>query len=335
MTTWTSRSLLLTVFWALSVFLLASHAAASASSRHASWQAIARGGGSSPIELNPSYQPKHTNVNFPPPAGDMHMNNNHNHNQPFMPHQFHVETSTHTPSLFPDQPQQSRGPITDFQSLRDSIQQYILRLYQNSPDLFAMSAASVFIFVLWQIPAFHSLLQSNFICSRHNLKAGRVHVLLTYAVSHFSFFHLLFNLWTLNNLAPQVKSAFPSFPLWPLMLGSGLTASTGNALLASRDGCLGLSGVTLGLFAVLARLYPQRILTIRLMGIVPISIASQMLLRILLVWSVLGSFMPRSDVAHVSHLGGILFGLAYCEVRLLKRRTAFWAGFRGKRSPWE
>lgn len=314
--------------------LVASRVNAASSKRYASLLAFRGGGGdSSPYELNPAYQqPKKSKVIMPPPAGNMNMNNQpnqHQPQQPFLPHEFHVETTTHQ-SVFPQQ-----GPnFSDFQSLRYSFQQYLQRLYQTSPDLFAVAATSVGVFVLWQIPALHGFLQNHFICQQRNLKAGRLHVVLTSAVSHFSFFHLLFNMITLLNLGPQVKLALKTtsnWPLWPLMVGSALTGSISQAILGHRDGCLGLSGVTLGLFAVLARLYPQRIMSIRLMGIFPISMASQMLLRVVLIWSVLGSLRTRSNVAHIAHLGGIAFGLAFYEVWLRHRRLgsrAFWIGWK-------
>ena len=289
-------------------------------------------GGDSPYELNPHYQPK-TSVIMPPAAGNMNLDR---HDQPpFLPHQFHVETTTHQQTFAPPQP--SSPLFQDFQSFRANAERYLRQLYKNSPDLFALAASSVALFLLWQIPACHGFLQKNFICQRYNLKAGRFHVVLTSAVSHFNLFHLAFNLITLLNLGPQVKAALKTtsqWPLWPLLLGSALAGSMSQLAFGHRDGCLGLSGVTLGLFGVLARLYPQRIMSIRLFGIFPIRMASSMLLRVVLIWSVLGSFRTRSNIAHACHLGGIFFGLAFYEVWLRHRRMgAFWAGW--KNSGWK
>ena len=153
------------------------------------------------------------------------------------------------------------------------------------------------------------------------MRSGRIHVLVTSAVSHISFMHILMNLVTFLSLGPQVKQALATtrWQFWLLMLGSAVVGNLGHLLLGHRDGCLGLSGVTLSLMAIVARLHPNHILAIRFMGIFPVKMPAHVLLRILLVWSLLGSFRKNTSIAHVTHLGGLLFGMAYFE--LWKRRS--------------
>jgi len=212
-----------------------------------------------------------------------------------------------------------------FSSLVSASVAYLQKLYRTSPDLLAVSVASVAIFLAWRIPALHSFLQSHFICNQHNIISGwRSYSLILASMSHISLAHLVVNLVTFLNLGPAVKDILrqrrPRWPLWPLLLGSAVTGNTAHILFGRRDGCLGLSGVTLAMVAVLAQMYPDRILGIRFMGVFPLSMPAHILLKAMLLLSFLGSFRSDSSVAHATHLGGLLFGVIYVE--LWKRQHA-------------
>jgi rhomboid-like protein len=77
---------------------------------------------------------------------------------------------------------------------------------------------------------------------------------------------------------------------------------------------MGLSGVTLAFLALQARLTPEREFGLALGGIIPVRMAAQVALILLLVWSLIGSLARESTVAHSTHLGGLLFGMGYYEL---------------------
>lgn len=83
---------------------------------------------------------------------------------------------------------------------------------------------------------------------------------------------------------------------------------------------MGLSGVTLAFLALQARLTPEREFALALMGILPVRMPAQVALICLLVWSLIGSFARKSRVAHVAHLGGLLFGMGYYELWMRRNK---------------
>ncbi|CAB9512661.1 rhomboid family [Seminavis robusta] len=213
---------------------------------------------------------------------------------------------------------------SSFQAIVEKLKRQLRTLQKAHPDLFAVSTASIVVFVMWQLPPFHDLLQTHFVCRKRLLQAGRLHVLWLSGISHVSLLGLMFNVYSLWSLGPAVKEILqPSkrFLLWPFLLGAAGTASLIHAVASSRDGSLGLAPVNAALLAVLARRYPHREIRMRLFGIVPIQLSGHLLLRILLIWSALGSLVSSSgNTAHVAHMAGLLFGMAYFELWQRRRQ---------------
>jgi rhomboid-like protein len=152
------------------------------------------------------------------------------------------------------------------------------------------------------------------------------------AVSHSAPLHLLFNLFALVSLGPTVERVLAvsaSWPLWPLLLGSAVSGSVFFLAFGGSGGaCMGLSGVTLALLSVYARFVPDRVMGTLIGGIIPLRMPAMQLVTMLTLWSIVGMFLAsaggfgrggrRSQVAHATHLGGLMFGLLYYE--LLSRR---------------
>lgn len=78
---------------------------------------------------------------------------------------------------------------------------------------------------------------------------------------------------------------------------------------------MGLSGVTLSFLALQAKLFPDRQLGM-VLAIFPVRVKAQVALALLLVVSAVGSLDQSSRVAHLAHLGGLLYGMAYYEAWL-------------------
>jgi membrane associated rhomboid family serine protease len=78
---------------------------------------------------------------------------------------------------------------------------------------------------------------------------------------------------------------------------------------------MGLSGVTMSLIAINARLHPQRVFGI-VVGVFPVRLPAEHMLQILLIGSLVGSFSQGSRIAHLAHLGGLLFGMLYYKLYL-------------------
>eukprot|EP00545_Synedropsis_sp_CCMP1620_P001215 CAMPEP_0119023410 /NCGR_PEP_ID=MMETSP1176-20130426/29913_1 /TAXON_ID=265551 /ORGANISM="Synedropsis recta cf, Strain CCMP1620" /LENGTH=292 /DNA_ID=CAMNT_0006978491 /DNA_START=55 /DNA_END=930 /DNA_ORIENTATION=+ len=197
-------------------------------------------------------------------------------------------------------------------SMWQTVSDYTKRIHAISPTLSVGSLVSIAIFVMWQIPAFQGILSRHFVCSRNNLYTRPQSVLLS-AVSHSSFFHLLMNLMAFTSLGPPLRQTLKStnWPLWPLAVGAALSGSF-VFLIKGYGGCMGLSGVTLSFLALQAKLFPDRQLGM-VLAVFPVRVKAQVALTLLLVVSAFGSLDRKSRVAHLAHLGGLLYGMAYYE----------------------
>lgn len=106
----------------------------------------------------------------------------------------------------------------------------------------------------------------------------------------------------------------PLPPLWPLLWGSAIFTNSLFVAFYTTKTCLGLSGVVM---AMMAYYYggimgdTTQPLQFLIGGILPISLRPHQLIRILLGVSLVGSFSTRSTIAHLVHLGGLIFGLLY------------------------
>lgn len=247
-------------------------------------------GGSSPYELNLSYIPP--SHQHPVTLGDLERHNYH------IPPEPPVWVAT----------TQASSPL-------EQIKTYCIKLHRISRTLSLGSLSCILVYILWQIPRFQGMLQRYFVCSRYNIRQGRYVSMLLSVVSHASPTHLLVNLFAFQSFGPSLRQtlSMSNWPLWPLVWGAALFGSL-SFVLFGGGGCLGLSGVTLAFLALQARLTPEQEFRLALGGIIPVRMRAQVALIVLLSWSFIGSLVKKSSVAHVTHLGGLLFGMGYYEL---------------------
>jgi len=211
--------------------------------------------------------------------------------------------------------------------VQEVVQEFFSNLYKLSPTLFYGFLSSSALFVAWQIPALSPLLQRHFMLSRHNIRERRYHSILLSAVSHSSALHLLLNVYGCVNFGTVARRnlAARGLPLWPFALGAAATGSLSFLALSRHGSCIGLSGVALAMMALDARMNPAKVLGL-VVYFVPIRMMSQYALSGLLAVSLFGVATGAGNVAHATHLGGLLFGCFYFELltRGLLRRLNFW-----------
>jgi membrane associated rhomboid family serine protease len=261
-----------------------------------------------------------------------------------------------------DDETKARGPYlsarTKPTSLLEFTSQYARNLYNTNPALAKLAVSCFVVFSFWQIPTMTLFLNKYFVCSRRNLMQGRWLSLLLSAISHSDLWHLIFNLAALLSLGPEVQLVLgrqlqmqlfgrhyisSKLAIWLLVVGAALSGSVAYLLLGEirsvGGGCLGLSAVTMSLLSFYAKSCPERILHIRLAGIVPLRLPAYQLLQCVYLWSIVGCLVTicspqRSDgIAHSAHLGGLTFGMVYYEliinrVRFVQQLTAARGWFR-------
>ena len=259
-------------------------------------------GGSPAYEPNPSYQ------NSPATLGDLERNGYHRQ-----------DLSAQWSQQSPFQSNQRSRPPPITKLIRD----YATELQKFSPTLFNGTMASLLLFILWQFPTsspVSKILQRHFVCSRSNVIAKkRIHAAFFSAFSHASFHHLLVNMYAFLAFGPSVKNILASqgVTLWVFVSCAAAVSSMAFLALDPRGSasCIGLSGVTLALLAFDSLVYPSKELRM-IVSFIPIHLPAYYLFVGLVGFSVLGTLGfvgGRSNVAHSTHLGGLMFGAMFYE----------------------
>jgi len=132
----------------------------------------------------------------------------------------------------------------------------------------------------------------------------------TYLFLHGGFFHLIFNLFALWMFGSDLERLWgPRQFLFYFSL-TGVGAGLLNVLLepSALTATIGNSGAVYGILLAYGLLFPDR--PIFLWLVVPVK--AKWFVLIMGVMAFVGSLeSPGSGISHISHLGGMLFGLAY------------------------
>ena len=70
--------------------------------------------------------------------------------------------------------------------------------------VYGLLALNVGVFCAWRVPDLQVFMRKNFMTSYNHLAYGNFHTLLTHAVSHVDFFHILANMITFYFYAPEL-----------------------------------------------------------------------------------------------------------------------------------
>jgi membrane associated rhomboid family serine protease len=182
---------------------------------------------------------------------------------------------------------------------------------------------SLLLFILWR--TYPRAMARHTICSLRAVQEGRVWVLLSSAVSHASFLHLLHNCLHLLEVGPIAQAALGCDDLLALMLGAALASSLTSIVWHSvlgncpSEGSIGASGVVMALVAANAALFPRtHVLIYGLQLLAPHAVLFYLFLDVLTQSRSGGGGGGGIDVS--SHAGGALFGWLFVK---RWRRLAF------------
>uniref|UniRef100_A0A7S3PV97 Peptidase S54 rhomboid domain-containing protein n=1 Tax=Chaetoceros debilis TaxID=122233 RepID=A0A7S3PV97_9STRA len=269
---------------------------------------IQRGGN---YERNPNYYDPNPNQFMSPTLGEME------DSQIYRPQQ---QQQYQQQNSYTKKPK----PIAQF------IQEYFIALQKASPTLYYGTLSSLIIFMTWQIPIrpLSNLLRNHFINSQYNLRKRRYHTLFTSALSHTTLTHLAMNIYGFNtfgkSILPVLSTNGMPFSLYCIL--GGIFSNLFFASVHPAGSCIGLSGVTLSLLAMDAKLNPGKEIGF-LFRFIPIKLPAQYALIALLVWSIFGTMNTMGGggdgIAHATHLGGLLYGMLMHELM----RNGLWNSF--------
>ncbi len=184
---------------------------------------------------------------------------------------------------------------------------------------YTLMAINVAVFLLQSVLDRYSGFRftDTFALSLSGLRQGSYWQLLTFQFLHGGLFHLVCNLVAIYFFGRAIEEVLGGRRMLRLYLASGAVGGLCQMLLAFAfpihfgGGVVGASAGAFGLVATFALLFPDRLLTLLLFFVLPISMRARTLLWISLGLAVFGVLIPGGTVADGAHLGGILTGVVY------------------------
>lgn len=182
-------------------------------------------------------------------------------------------------------------------------------------------------------------LVGNLALSLDGIKQGHVWQLLTFQFLHGGWLHLFFNCWTLYMFGREVEIALGKARFLTLYFLSGVVGGLFQMFAALAwpnyfgGGVVGASAGVFGVVAAFAMLFPEQMLTMLIMFIIPVNMRAKWLLFISLGITALGIALPATfggNIAHAAHLGGILTGMAFIRLGGELRRS-LWEPFEARK----
>lgn len=154
---------------------------------------------------------------------------------------------------------------------------------------------------------------------------------VTYMFLHADPFHILFNLITLYFFGVEVESAIGSKRFVRLYLLGGLAGGLVWSMFTFGGTAVvvGASGALYAVLIAFATLFPDRIITLLLFFVLPVTMPARYLAVGLVAFSIFFSIAGGSDIAHLAHLGGAAAG--YIFVKWLRNGWSGWPRFHW---PW-
>ncbi len=139
----------------------------------------------------------------------------------------------------------------------------------------------------------------------------------TYMFVHGGFSHLLFNMLSLYIFGSMVEKRVGTkeFLLFYMLVGvlSGVASFVSYYLAGTNVILVGASGALYGMLLIFAVFYPYSVIYI--FGILPIRAPILVILyAIIELYSHV--FGRGGNIAHLTHLSGLVFGYLYCRIRM-------------------
>ena len=193
------------------------------------------------------------------------------------------------------------------------------------PLAYTLMAVNVAVFVLQSFLDLYRIFPFTFTfaLSLEGLARHWYWQLLTFQFLHGGLFHLICNLIAIYFFGRAIEEVLGGRRMLRLYLAAGAIGGLCQMLLAFAvpqyfgGAVLGASAGAFGLVATFAMLFPDRILTLLVFFVLPISMRARTLLWLSLALAVFGILVPGgilaggAHLADGAHLGGILTGVVY------------------------
>jgi membrane associated rhomboid family serine protease len=177
------------------------------------------------------------------------------------------------------------------------------------------------------------------------LRQGHIWQLLTFQFMHAGLLHLIFNCWVIYAFGREVEQTLGTKRFLILYICSGIVGGLLQAFAGSLADVfpaskwaqsfaaptVGASAGGLGLIAAYATLFPERVLTMLVYFILPVTMRAKFLLLFAGLISLFGILFPGAtgSVADAAHLGGMLTGIFF--IRYAINWNFRWPGLNRRR----
>ncbi len=147
----------------------------------------------------------------------------------------------------------------------------------------------------------------------------------SYLFLHANVLHLLFNMLMLYFLGIEVESEIGSKRFLQLYISGGLVGGFLWYLfnIHSHIPMIGASGAVYSVVIAFGTLYPNRPITLLIFFVLPMTLLAKYLAIGIVAISIIFSLSGSSDIAHLAHLGGALFGYVFIKSLQSNRRWFF------------
>lgn len=181
-------------------------------------------------------------------------------------------------------------------------------------------AFNIIVFLVWALMggADDPFMGAHFTVSREGILENLyVHTLITSAFSHYDIWHIIFNMLFLYFFGRDLEEIYGPKDFVLFYLVAGFIASVAHIVVSSNP-ALGASGSVMGIVIACACFYPDKQVSLFLLGIfLPIKIRLRILAIFFVVIDLLGLTHPNGmNIAHAAHLGGALAGYMFYKLDL-------------------
>jgi membrane associated rhomboid family serine protease len=149
--------------------------------------------------------------------------------------------------------------------------------------------------------------------SLEGIKHGYVWQLVSYMFLHGGIFHLLMNMLVLYFMGPETERTLGFQHFMILYFLSGILGGLGWLLISSSSWipCIGASGAIFGVIGAFAAIFPNRVITVLVFFILPVTMRAWVLAVALGGIELLYLLSSSGGVAYAAHLVGGLSGYGY------------------------
>ena len=148
---------------------------------------------------------------------------------------------------------------------------------------------------------------------------ARIHTLLTYSVLHGVFGHILFNMLSLYFFAGSLQAYLGLRRFLVIYIGSAMAGGLLSLAFTKGYWIVGASASVLGVLTAYAVYFPHSKVLVFMILPMPIRHFIYLLMAVSVYFSVFGG---GGNIAHLAHLGGMIFAFIYCR-RWWNLKSAF------------